>query len=250
MEYVLTSIGSACLASLFVVYFRRRASYTKQARSRGQMLPAIVFDFGHWLLGTVVPLLRHLRMTPNLLSFLSVPTSVLAALFIAAGHFLPGGALLIASFSLDAWDGALARALGIASDAGEAVDAMIDRYNDVIVMMGFLYYFRAELLSWLIAAGALIGTVAVSYSRAKGAALGVDPVLGCMQRHERAVWLALATVVAPAVATFMEQPSRHPAYYVVVVALAAVAIGTNVTAIRRAQFIVATLEERQRRLAA
>jgi len=250
MEYVVTSIGSACLASLFVVYFKRRASHTKQPRSRGQMLPAIVFDFGHWLLGTVVPLLRYLRMTPNLLSFLSVPTSVCAAVLIAAGHFIPGGALLIVSFSLDAWDGALARALGIASDAGEAVDAMIDRYNDVIVMMGFVYYFRAELVSWLIAAAALIGTVAVSYIRAKGAALGVDPVFGCMQRHERAVWLALATVVAPVVAALAEQPSRHPAYYVVVVALAAIAIGTNVTAIRRAQFVVATLEERQRTLTA
>ena len=127
---------------------------------------------------------------------------------------------MIVSFSLDAWDGALARALGIASDAGEALDAMIDR------------------------------TVAVSYIRGKGAALAVDPVFGCMQRHERGVWLALATVVAPAVAALAEQPSRHPAYYVVVVALAAVAIGTNLTAIRRTQFVVARLEERRRTLAA
>ena len=157
---------------------------------------------------------------------------------------------MIVSFSLDAWDGALARALGIASDAGEALDAMIDRYNDVIVMMGFVYYFRSEPVSWLVAAAALLGTVAVSYIRGKGAALAVDPVFGCMQRHERGVWLALATVVAPAVAALAEQPSRHPAYYVVVVALAAVAIGTNLTAIRRTQFVVARLEERRRTLAA
>ena len=244
MEHIATSIAGVCLASLFVLYLGRRTSQVNDPRLQGQILPAIAFDFGHWLLGTVVPVFRYLRMTPNLLSFLSVPMSMSAAGAIATGHFALGGVLLMVAFSLDACDGALARALGIASAAGEAVDAMVDRYNDVIVMMGFLYYFRGELLPWLIGAAALIGTVAVSYIRAKGASLGVDTDLGCMQRHERAVWLTVATVVAPTLASIVEEPSSHPAHYAVIVALAAVAIGTNITAVRRAHFVFGTLDTR------
>jgi phosphatidylglycerophosphate synthase len=245
MAPFVTSIGLACLASLFAVYFGRRTALSKHARWQGQILPAILFDFGHWLLAAALPVFRYLRVTPNLLSLLSLPACLCAAALVASGHFGIGGVLLVLAFSLDAWDGALARDLGVASDAGEAVDATIDRYNDVIVMIGFLYYFRGDLVPWLIAATALIGTVAVSYIRAKGASLGVDTEFGCMQRHERAVWLALATLLAPAVSGLLEDPSNHPAHYAVVVALATIAVGTNVTAFRRARFVIATLGQRQ-----
>ena len=245
MEHVVTSIGGACLTGLFVLYLGRRASSTKQARSEGQILPAIVFDFGHWLLAGAVPIFRHLRVSPNALSVSSVPVSCCAAVVIASGHFGLGGVLLMLAFSIDAWDGALARTLRVASDAGEVVDAMADRYNDVIVMLGFLYYFSGQPLSWLVTAAALVGTIATSYIRAKGASLGVDTEFGCMQRHERAVWLTVATIIAPAVASLVEPPSTHPAYVSVLVALGAVAIGTNITALRRARFIVATLEHRR-----
>jgi phosphatidylglycerophosphate synthase len=234
MEHVVASIGAACLAGLFVLYLgRRKPACTTQPRSHGQILPAIIFDFGDWLLASALPVFRYLCISPNLLSLLSLPACACAAGLIATGHFGLGGVVMALAFSLDAWDGALARTLGVASDAGEMVDALIDRYNDVIVMLGFLFYFRTELLSWLLAGAALVGSVTVSYIRAKGASLGVDTNVGFMQRHERAVWL-------------IERPSRHPAYYAVVVALAAVAIGTNITAIRRARLVVATLVSRER----
>jgi archaetidylinositol phosphate synthase len=246
MEHVVMSIGAACVASLFLLYLGRRASPTKLPRSQGQLLPAVFFDFGQWVLAAVIPTFRYLRVSPNALSFVSLPACLCAAATIASGHFGFGGIVLIVAFSLDAWDGALARSLAIASEAGEVVDAMIDRYNDVIIMLAFLYYFRDDVVSWLIAAAALVGTVAVSYVRAKGASLGIDPNFGCMQRHERAVWLSVATLVAPSVARLIEEPSSHPAYLVVVVTLGAVAIGTNVTALRRAWFVVTVLEERRR----
>jgi phosphatidylglycerophosphate synthase len=245
MERALTVIGIGCVVGLFLLFRARRGtSRTTDWRSQGQLLPAIVFDFGLWILDGLIPVFQFLQVTPNMMSLLSLPASVCAAALVASGHFGFAGPVLLLAFGLDACDGALARKLGTASDAGEVVDATLDRYNDVIVMLGFLYYFRAEPLVWLLGSAALVGTVAVSYIRAKGASFGIDADIGFMQRHERALWLGVATTTAPAIATFLEQPSSHPSYHAVIVALAAVALGTNITAMRRARLVVATLASR------
>ena len=247
MERALTLIGIVSVVGLFLLFLGRRgASRTTDARSQGQLSPPIVFDFGLWILDGLIPFLQCLQLTPNVLSLLSLPASLCAATLVASGHFGFAGPMLLVAFGLDACDGALARKLGTASDAGEVVDATIDRYNDVIVMLGFLYYFRLDVLFWLLGSAALVGTVAVSYIRAKGASFGIDADIGFMQRHERALWLGVATTMAPAIATLLEQPSSHPSYYAVVVALAAVAVGTNITAMRRARLVVATLMSRPR----
>jgi CDP-diacylglycerol--glycerol-3-phosphate 3-phosphatidyltransferase len=250
MELALTCAGFALVVALFVLFLgiRRTRSVTlaRSPRSnRGDGLPPVVIDFGYWLLGAFIPLFRYLRITPNALSLLSLPACLFAALALATGHFGVGGPLLLFAFSLDAWDGLLARELGTASDAGEVIDATIDRYNDVIIMLGFLYYFRADLLAWLLAGAALLGTVVVSYTRAKGESFDVKTQIGCMQRHERALWLGVAASIGPAVESLVDGPSDHPHYYPVLVALGAVAIGANITAVRRARLVIATLAGRR-----
>jgi len=250
MELALTFAGFALVVALFVLFLSvRRTRVATPSRpprsSRGDGWPPVVIDFGYWLLGAFIPLFRYLRITPNALSLLSLPACLFAALALATGHFGFGGPLLLFAFSLDAWDGLLARELGTASDAGEVVDATIDRYNDVIIMLGLLYYYRADLLAWLLASAALIGTVVVSYTRAKGESFDVKTEIGFMQRHERALWLGVATSIGPALESLVDGPSDHPRYYSVLVALGAVAIGTNITAVRRARLVIATLAGRR-----
>jgi phosphatidylglycerophosphate synthase len=246
MELALTCAFIVLTVALFVLFLGgRRArlvtNMSPRRPCRGNAVPAVVIDFGYWLLGAFVPLFRYLRVTPNALSVLSVPACLGASVAIATGHFGVGGPVLLFAFGLDAWDGLLARELGTASDAGEVLDATIDRYNDVIIMLGFLYYYRADLLPWLLAGVALIGTVVVSYTRAKGESFDVETDIGFMQRHERALWLGLATSIAPALATLIDEPPDHPRYYAAMVGLGAVAIGTNITAVRRARLVIASL---------
>jgi CDP-diacylglycerol--glycerol-3-phosphate 3-phosphatidyltransferase len=159
------------------------------------------------------------------------------------GHFGVGGMVVLLAFSLDAWDGLLARETAGACDAGEVVDATIDRYNDVIIMLGFLYYYRLDLVPWLVASAALVGTVLVSYTRAKGQAFGIDTNFGSLQRHERGLYLAIAAILAPAVAILTGEPAEHPRYYAVIVALGVVAVGTNITAVSRARFVITRLHD-------
>jgi phosphatidylglycerophosphate synthase len=247
MELAVTSTFLALAVVLCLLFLggcgARIANGIPRRARRGHA--AAVSDFGYWFLGSFIPLFRSLHLTPNVLSLISRPASLGAAIAIASGRFGLGGPLLLFAFALDAWDGLLARELGTASDAGEVVDAMIDRYNDVILMLGFLYYYRADVVPWLLASAALVGTVVVSYARAKGESFDVDTQIGCMQRHQRALWLGGATAIAPAVASMMSEPVGHPRYYAVMVALGAVAIGTNITAVRRARLIIVRLTSRR-----
>src|SRR5439155_1156407 len=71
----------------------------------------------------------------------------------------------------------------------------------------------------------------VSYTRANGEAVGIDPNVGYMQRHERAVWIGVSTVISPIFAAYIEPDLAHPSYHLAVVALALVAVITNITEI-------------------
>jgi len=213
-----------------------------ERRSIGsRILPTVAVDFGYWVLSPFVVVFRRLRITPNTLTFLSLPTSILAALIVGSGRFGLGGCILLLAFSFDAWDGLLARDTAVACDAGEMIDATVDRYNDVIIMLGFLYYYRNDVSPWLLTSAALVGTIIVSYTRAKGEAFGIDPNLGIFQRHERALCLGLGAVTAPIVARALNEPAAHPLYYSMVAALGVVAVGTNITAVRRARFVITRL---------
>jgi CDP-diacylglycerol--glycerol-3-phosphate 3-phosphatidyltransferase len=229
----------ACLG-LFCVFVARRGdtalewSVTAAHPPRTGSLPSILIDFGYWLFTPVVRLLGRVKITPNVVTAVSLPASTLAALAFGSGRFALGGWLLLFAWSLDAWDGMLARQTGTASASGEFVDAAADRYNDLVVMIGFLYYYAGNLVPSLIVGAALIGTTLVSYTRAKGEALGVDPDLGWMQRQERGLYLGTAAILAPLYTARL--------FDLVILALGLIAIGANVTTVMRARYVLRRLQ--------
>jgi CDP-diacylglycerol--glycerol-3-phosphate 3-phosphatidyltransferase len=209
------------------------------ARSPG--LPRVVMEFGYWMFRAPIELCVRLGLTPNLLTLASLLLTGGAAVCFGRGLFAIGGWLLLAAFTLDAWDGILARRLGRASPAGEFLDATVDRYSDLIAFLGLMYYYRNDPWPLALAAAAMVGTTLVSYTRAKGEALGVDPHVGYMQRQERAVYLGGATVLAPLLAAGLEPHALHPRYHLTVGVLALIALLTNVTAVWRARVVLRAL---------
>jgi CDP-diacylglycerol--glycerol-3-phosphate 3-phosphatidyltransferase len=236
----------ACLG-LFCVFVARRGgtalelSVTPAHPPRTGSLPAILTAFGYWLFTPVVGLLRRFKITANVVTAVSLPVSTLAALAFGSGRFALGGWLLLLAWSLDAWDGMLARQTGKASPCGEFLDAAADRYNDLVVMIGILYYYAGDLVPSLIVGAALIGTTLVSYTRAKGEALGVDPNLGWMQRQERGLYLGAAAILAPVYPGLVPEGATHPRFDLMIVALGLVAVGANVTAVMRARYVLRRL---------
>lgn len=209
-------------------------------------LPRFLMEFGYWMFTVPVALCVRLHISANMITIGSMLLSIGAAISFGLGQFGVGAWLLFFAFMCDAWDGIVARKTNTSSITGEFFDATIDRYNDLIVFLGLMYYYRNDGLPLALAALALIGSTLVSYTRAKGEAVGIDPNVGYMQRHERAVYLGSCTLFSPFLAAFIEPGASHPRYHLTIATLALIAILTNITAIWRIRFVLAGLRDRDR----
>jgi CDP-diacylglycerol--glycerol-3-phosphate 3-phosphatidyltransferase len=241
--WVLMFVVFLCLSAVRGV--PRTARIDRVARS--PYLPRVVMEFGYWMLDAPANACVRLGLTPNMITLLSLLFTLAAAVLFACGRFAEGGWALLIGFMCDAWDGIVARKTNRSSTAGEFFDATVDRYNDLFAFLGLMYYYRNDLLPLVLATGALVGSTLTSYTRAKGEAVGVDPNVGWMQRHERGVYLGIATATAPVVAHFTERGVAHPRFFIVIATLALMAVTANVTAVWRARVVLAGLGKRERR---
>jgi len=122
---------------------------------------------------------------------------------------------------LDALDGMVARTRGTASDAGELIDAAVDRYAEIATFAGIAAYYRSYPVGFWLALTSLGGALLVSYARAKGEISGIDARMGSMNRGERAVYIGAAGVLSPYFARFYEPDTVRPAFYLMLATLAA-----------------------------
>ncbi|MGE3960908.1 MAG: CDP-alcohol phosphatidyltransferase family protein [Dehalococcoidia bacterium] len=158
--------------------------------------PAAVLD-------PIVGVLASVGVTPTMLTTLGFLGNVLAAYFVVEGWLLAGGIAVLLFSALDMLDGALARSTGTASRFGALYDSTLDRLSEAAVLFGILWYQldlgnREEaLLAFL----AVVGSLMVSYVRARSEGLGMPLKDGLFTRSERVVltgvfllfgWLRLA----------------------------------------------------------
>lgn len=210
------------------------------------LLGEYLMEYGLWMFRPIARVCIRLHIHPDVLSWTSLGLHLVAAAALAKGLFGLGGWILIFGAACDALDGAVARATGKASDSGEVLDAAIDRIAEMAVFFGYAWYFRNDPLGFGLCAAACIGSVMVSYARAKGESMGIDAKMGLMQRHERAVYLSVSALISSVVAWYWEPGDPHPRHYVVLVALALVAVFSNLTGVRRTAFIRAELRKKGR----
>jgi len=146
--------------------------------------------FTYWA-DPVARALLALRLRPNHLTVLGLGVSILAALSFARGRSLWGAVLLILAGLFDFFDGSLARLSGQVTPFGAFLDSVIDRYSDLVVLAGILVLFAGSgrPTQVVLALLALIGTVMVSYTKARAQAIGVACEIGLMERPERLIVL-------------------------------------------------------------
>ena len=159
-----------------------------------------------------------LRLRPNQLSCLGLVCSMFAAGAFAADRRRAGALCLVLAGALDILDGSLARVSGRTSPFGAFLDSVLDRYSDLLVLAGLVFLFaRLGRLEAVVAVLlALIGTVMVSYTRARAESVGVECRVGLMERGERMLVLIVGALV----------DLLLPAIWVV-------AVGANATAVHR-----------------
>ncbi len=201
-------------------------------------------EFGYWCFDPMEKAMLAAGVTPNQLTAASLLCSLGGAAAFATGRFTMGGWLVIACAILDALDGMVARSRGTASDAGELIDAAVDRYAEIATFAGIAAYYRSYPIGFWLALTSMGGALLVSYARAKGEISGIDARMGSMNRAERAVYVGVAGVLAPSLARWLEPGLAHPSYHLMLISLALVALLANVTAVRRFTFIHNQLRER------
>ena len=162
----------------------------------------------YWLLEPMISFIAALRITPNMVTLFALLPAAGAGVAIGFGCF--GIATLLATLATfcDIIDGLLARKTGTVSEAGEVIDAAVDRYGEFFLFAGLVYYYRTHDQCLFIVLAALAGSFMVSYATAKAEAMGVPAPRGAMRRGERAAYLIFGAAFTPIFkALFHNSPS-------------------------------------------
>src|ERR1043166_978373 len=233
----------------FRLAVKGRAHFDRIDRQGGsRLLSKGAMELGYWILEPVAKLLVWIRVTPDEVSLASLGFGFLAAACLAVGHFGFGAIFATISGLLDSVDGMVARMSGVASDAGEILDAVVDRYVEFFFLSALVIYYREILILQAAALLALLGSFMVTYSTSKAEALGLTPPRGSMRRPERAVYLTLGAALSTVSIPLFEPPaeSSNPIGYPMVVALVLVAVAANVSSIRRFWSIAKAVRVREK----
>lgn len=166
-------------------------------------------------------------ITPNMLTLFGLVLNGVVAYLLATENLIAGGLMMIFAGLFDMLDGALAKITNRVSDFGAFLDSVVDRYSEAIVLFGLLlyYYYRPNsqgLIEIILIYVILVGSMMISYARARAGALNIKNEVGIMARPERIVLLALG-LVFPTV--------------LLVPALWVLAVGTQITAIQRIIYV-------------
>jgi CDP-diacylglycerol--glycerol-3-phosphate 3-phosphatidyltransferase len=147
--------------------------------------------------GPVVAVLARLGVTPNQLTVAQLLGGLGAAALIASGELVWGGIAVLAASSLDAFDGTLARTTGRATRFGGVFDSTIDRLFEGAVLAGVLYHFLedGDKLASMLVFVTLLGSLCVSYVRARAEAEGIALYDGLFTRVVRLVILTAGLVL-------------------------------------------------------
>lgn len=106
------------------------------------------------------------------------------------------GALILFAGLFDMLDGQVARIGKMSSTFGALYDSVLDRYSELVMFFGICYYLVAHhyFLSSIFAFIACIGSMMVSYTRARAEGLGIECKDGLMQRPERVITIGVAAI--------------------------------------------------------
>lgn len=158
------------------------------------------------IINPLINLLVKLGITPNMITSFGLLLNILAAVIFIVGatqvdrldmtYVGWGGFTILIAGLFDMIDGRLARVGKMSSIYGALYDSVIDRYSEMIMFLGICYYLVAQsyFLSSLFAFIALIGSMMVSYTRARAEGLGIDCSVGLMQRPARVVTIGAAAM--------------------------------------------------------
>jgi CDP-diacylglycerol--glycerol-3-phosphate 3-phosphatidyltransferase len=144
-----------------------------------------------WLY-TVLSKVFGKRGNPNSFTIMGFFATLIASVFILKELWVAAGLMIILSGLLDLFDGVLARKLERVTLFGGFLDSVLDRYSDLFLLLALLiYYLRMGVPGLVVLTSVVsIGTILISYVRAKAESLQIPCSVGLMERAERIILLS------------------------------------------------------------
>jgi phosphatidylglycerophosphate synthase len=151
--------------------------------------------FGHFLDKPLAPLAKRIPFDPNLITVTGLLVTALAAVVIPY-DLVAGGVLILVGGAFDMLDGLIARTNGKRTKFGAFLDSTLDRYADSFLFIGVSWYFYSigNITAALLSIGSLVGSLVISYARARAEGLGAECKVGILERPERVILLAAGCV--------------------------------------------------------
>jgi len=174
------------------------------------------------ILDKIAGFLIDLGLKPNIITISGLIGNIIAAILIGSGQLFWGGVLAMLVGPFDALDGAMARLKNEPSKYGSFIDSVTDRYDELVLLAGLLVHFIMvdEWIGCVLVYFAAVGSVMVSYVRAKAEALGYSAKVGILTRVERYLILIPGIILGKPM-----------------ISLAIIALLGNITAIQRFYFV-------------
>lgn len=230
---------SLAIFALFLKHDRDKDADAKSAQFLGSFGDLLL---QWWFFFVVSPLTRFslaVGLTPNALSYIALAFGALAGVFFWLGWLELGAWTIMASGVWDMLDGRVARARGMTTRYGAFIDAVLDRFIEFFMFVGFAFFLRSSALGAFATASALGGSLLVSYARAAGESMGVDCTGGLMQRGERLALICITCLTDRTTTAWMGLPLGTT----VVWALLIVGLASLATSVYRTTWIAKRLAE-------
>jgi CDP-diacylglycerol--glycerol-3-phosphate 3-phosphatidyltransferase len=174
------------------------------------------------------------RLTPNAISMVGLVGNLAAAVLVTQRLFFLAGIAFILGSVMDTLDGRYSRMSGKGTPFGAFLDSTLDRIEEGIVLTTVAAYFSSRGMDFAVAACvlAVLGSLMVSYTRARAEALGVECKVGLATRAVRVVILSAGLVFAKG-ASILDVDLLAPAVYVLAV-LTVITVFQRVFHVRKA----------------
>jgi len=138
------------------------------------------------VLEAIARFLNKLGIRPNFVTAFGLAGNIAAGVLIATGHLVLGGLVAMIIGPLDALDGTMARLRGESGAYGAFVDSVTDRFSEIALYGGLLVYsLDGSIQNVLLIFFATVGSLMVSYVRARAESLSFSAKMGLLSRAER-----------------------------------------------------------------
>jgi phosphatidylglycerophosphate synthase/putative flippase GtrA len=215
-----------------------------ERRDAGSLAGMSVRGYFGWVMFPAWVVISRANLPPHALSTLSVLLAAAAGVALGNGRFALGGWLYVFAGIVDLIDDRLARGRAAPAPGAAALETVLDRYSDAMVLCGLAWYYRD---TWVLAPvlAALVGSSVVPYIRARGEASGVDMRVGLMRRAERILYLGIGCALSPIVEVILVPGDPRPLHRVAVVGVVLTAAASHLTALQRLMHMMSGLGARQ-----